>query len=158
MGAGQTPLKAASLQSMQPMALSAITARGLFLLQVLVELAQERDEDIPALVYEARPAGRASARQRQQPSPAELQGVTVEAPALGSPTEGASSLCWGSVELFEFLCLPRSGNPNTPINPCRKAQATQLSPSTRSTVGAHRWSWGPASHLMQRTGWLTSIH
>ena len=112
---------------MQPMAPSAISARGLFLLQVLVELAQERDEDIPALVYEARPAGRASARQRQQPSPAELQGVTVEAPALGSPTEGASSLCWGSVKLLDFLCLPRSGNPNTPVNPCRKGSLCSCS-------------------------------
>lgn len=60
-------------------------------LKVLVELAQERDEDIPALVYEARPAGRVAARQRQQQSPAELQGVTVEGHTPGCPTEGGRS-------------------------------------------------------------------
>eukprot|EP00891_Asterochloris_glomerata_P002404 jgi/Astpho2/2404/e_gw1.00044.70.1_t len=49
-------------------------------LKVLVELAQERDEDIPALVYEARPAGRVAARQRQQQSPAELQGSSGRHP------------------------------------------------------------------------------
>ena len=39
-------------------------------MQVLVELAQEREEDIPALVYEARSSGhpRRHPRPRQQPS------------------------------------------------------------------------------------------
>lgn len=66
-----------------------------FPIQVLVELAQERDEDIPALVYEARSTGQprqlAGIRQQRQPrqhntvtsaqqsdpAPAALHGVTI---------------------------------------------------------------------------------
>ena len=47
---------------------SPCTATAIVALQVLVELAQERDEDIPALVYEARSTGqpRCIHRPRQQ--------------------------------------------------------------------------------------------
>ena len=138
--------------SMAPIQMSAVDC---FLLQVLVELAQERDEDIPALVYEARPVGRASNWQRQQQSPAELQGVTVEAPTQSFPTEGASLLCGGrAFWLLGCLCLLRSGDPNTRVDCCRRSQYTQLYLSTRSTL----MDWGPASHLTQRTGGLTAAH
>ena len=117
-----------------------------------MELAQERDEDIPALVYEARPVSRAAARQRQQQSPAELRGVTVEPRMQRPPTEGASG--GGSVKLPNFLCLLRSGDSGTSVKFCRKLQCKQVSLSTRSTL----MEWGPTAHLMQRTGWLTAAH
>ncbi len=153
-GAGHLPTnclklpqnKSVSIQIMLSMAPTEVRAMDLVVLQVLVELAQERDEDIPALVYEARPAGRVAARQRQQQSPAELQGVTVEGHTPGCPTEGANHLCLGSAKHLEFLCLLGSGNPNMQIDCCRMTQYMQLSLSTRSTV----MEWGPASHLMPR--------
>lgn len=157
-GAGHLPTnclelpqnKSLSIQIMLSMAPTEVRAMDLVVLQVLVELAQERDEDIPALVYEARPAGRVAARQRQQQSPAELQGVTVEGHTPGCPTEGANHLCLGSAKHLVFLCLLGSGTPNMQIDCCRMTQYMQLSLSTWSTV----MEWGPASHLMQRPGWL----
>lgn len=86
-------------------------------LQVLVELAQERNEDIPALVYEARssrrPPGNVATPQalrqhRQQPAEALGHGVPTSSSAdinvassLDTAVQGnglLASACWHALE------------------------------------------------------------
>lgn len=55
-------------------------------LKVLVEMAQERDEDIPALVYEARSVRR-NATQQQQQQPLEVDGEATATRLVVSPSQ-----------------------------------------------------------------------
>ena len=93
-------------------------------IQVLVELAQEREEDIPALVYEARSSGHprrhprprqhplsqqhpsSSAQQAASPIAAPLQEVTVASASPGGALQRtADSEIAGNMVVGETTCV-----------------------------------------------------
>ncbi|KAK9841060.1 hypothetical protein WJX81_008443 [Elliptochloris bilobata] len=86
-------------------------------LKVLVELAMEREEDIPALIYEARPAGRAPRERRA------VRGAGASAAAVAVPAVDASSVAAISAAAV------------TPVAPLGVAAAGGMPASSEAAAG-----------------------
>lgn len=109
-------------------------------LKMLVELAQEREETIPALVYEARPARRGGeAAQDMRPVPA-APGPAAARPARadGHTAEGSQSLM--PPPLQQGLPVRTAAAPNQPGPPSQPA-----APSMRRDSVASSGSTGSSS-------------